>query len=285
MTSRDEVTGIETVRRVPGPAEVDPRRHAFRRRLVSIVLAWGTPVLLFVLWEVAARSNWIDTRFFPAPSTIWHSGVASIRDGVMVDAMVDTVRKLVIGYVAGVVAGIALGLLLGMSWVARAALENTLVALYTLPKLALFPLFLLVFGLGGTPQIVLVAVTVFFIVVLATTTAVTSVEQGYRDAAAVLGANRFKLLRHVIIPAAMPAIATAARLTAGIAILVIVGIEMISGSSGLGYLIFQRSQVFDPGTMYAGVILAGVIGVIFTGAVSVGIKFFIPQQRPQLRRR
>jgi ABC-type nitrate/sulfonate/bicarbonate transport system permease component len=113
---------------------------------------------------------------------------------------------------------------------------------------------------------------------------VISVEQGYRDAAAVFGAKRTQLLRHVIVPAALPAVATSIRLTAGIAILVIVGIEMISGDSGLGYLIFQRSQVFDPATMYAGVIIAGIIGVAFTGLVSVALKFTIPQQRPRLRR-
>lgn len=284
MTSPSQGRKRETIRRAPGAEELDPRRHARRRRAITLVLAWGTPVVLFVLWQISARAQWIDVRFFPAPSTIWHAGVQSIRDGVMTDAVVATVKKLVIGYVLGVVAGVLLGLLLGMSWIARAALENTLIGLYTLPKLALFPLFLLIFGLGSLPQIVLVAVTVFFIVVLASTTAVISVEQGYKDAAAVLGAGHVQLLRHVIVPAALPAIATAIRLTAGIAILVIVGIEMVSGDSGLGYLIFQRSQVFDPATMYAGVIIAGLIGVVFTGLVSFLLKLLIPQQRPRFRR-
>ncbi len=284
MTSHDQLDRRDLVRRVPGPAERAPQRYARRRRAVTVTLAWATPVLLIVVWELAARFGTLDTRFFPAPSVIWQAGVQSIQDGAMTGAVVDTVRKLLIGYGIGAVAGVALGVLLGLSWIARAALEHTLVALYTLPKLALFPVFLLIFGLGSMPQIVLVAVSVFFIVVLASTTAVISVEQGYRDAAAVLGAKRTQLLRHVIIPAALPAIATAIRLTAGIAILVIVGIEMVSGDSGLGYLIFQRSQVFDPGTMYAGVIIAGLIGVAFTGLVSFAMKFAIPQQRPRLRR-
>lgn len=284
MTSHDQLGGRRIVRRIPGSAELTPGRHARRRRAVTLTLAWATPVLIVVVWELAARFGTLDTRFFPAPSTIWQAGVQSIEDGPMADAMVDTVRKLLIGYGTGVVAGVALGVLLGLSWIARAALEHTLVALYTLPKLALFPVFLLVFGLGSLPQIVLVAVSVFFIVVLASTTAVVSVEQGYRDAAAVLGAKRTQLLRHVILPAALPAIATSIRLTAGIAILVIVGIEMVSGDSGLGYLIFQRSQVFDPATMYAGVIIAGVIGVAFTGLVTLALKFAVPQQRPRLRR-
>jgi sulfonate transport system permease protein len=235
-------------------------------------------------WVAASSCGGLPARPNSRRSATWRAGVQSFEDGAMTDAMLDTVRKLLIGYGIGVVTGVALGVLLGLSWIARAALEHTLVALYTLPKLALFPVFLLVFGLGGLPQIVLVAVSVFFIVVLASTTAVISVEQGYRDAAEVLGAKRTQLLRHVILPAALPAIATSIRLTAGIAILVIVGIEMVSGSSGLGYLIFQRSQVFDPGTMYAGVIVAGVIGVAFTGLVTLALKFVVPQQRPRLRR-
>lgn len=266
----------DTLRRTPGSAELHPRRSARRRRVATLVLAWGTPLLLVVLWEVSARSGRLDTRFFPAPDTIWRAGVASFRTGVMPAALGDTISKLLIGYGGGVAAGVALGLLLGMSWVARAALEHTLVAFYTLPKLALFPVFLLVFGLGGLPQIMLVAVTVFFIVVLATTSAVISVEQGYRDAATVFGANRRQLLRHVVVPAALPAVATSIRLTAGIAILVCVGIEMVSGSSGLGYLIFQRSQVFDPATMYAGVIVAGLLGVGFTGVVGLLLRVIVP---------
>jgi sulfonate transport system permease protein len=284
LTSPRDRTAGAPVRRVPGAAELNPKRHARNRRATTLTLAWGTPVLLIVAWQLAAGSGVMDTRFFPAPSTIWQAGVRSLQSGVLTGAMLDTVRKLLIGYGIGVVAGVALGVLLGLSWVARSALEHTLVALYTLPKLALFPVFLLLFGLGSMPQIVLVAVTVFFIVVLASTTAVISVEQGYRDAAAVFGARRAQLLRHVIVPAALPAIATAVRLTAGIAILVIVGIEMVSGDSGLGYLIFQRSQVFDPATMYAGVIVAGLIGVAFTGLVTLALRFAIPDQRPRLRR-
>ncbi|MFD2420803.1 ABC transporter permease [Amycolatopsis pigmentata] len=284
MTSREQLGGGHLVRRRPGAAERAPKQHARRRRAVTLALAWATPVLLVAAWELSARAGTLDTRFFPAPSTIWQAGVLSVGDGTLTGAVGDTVRKLLIGYGIGVVSGVALGLLLGLSWLARAALEHTLVALYTLPKLALFPVFLLIFGLGSLPQIVLVAVTVFFVVVLASTTAVISVEQGYRDAAAVFGANRAQLLRHVILPAAMPAIATSVRLTAGIAILVIVGIEMVSGDSGLGYLIFQRSQVFDPATMYAAVVVAGLIGVAFTGLVTGAMKFAIPQQRPRLHR-
>ncbi|MEV6349198.1 ABC transporter permease [Actinoplanes sp. NPDC051851] len=265
----------ETVRRAPGLAELHPGRFARRRRIATFALAWGTPVLLIALWESSARVGRLDTRFFPAPDTILHAGIDAFRTGVMTTAITDTLHKLLLGYAGGVLAGITIGLLLGMSWMARAALEHTLVALYTLPKLALFPVFLLIFGLGGLPQIMLVGVTVFFIVVLAATTAVLSVEQGYRDAAAVFGARRGQMLRHVIIPAAMPAVATAIRLTAGIAILVIVGIEMVSGDTGLGYLIFQRSQVFDPATMYAGVIVAGLLGVSFTGLVSLSLRFVV----------
>ena len=282
--TKEGLAGALTIVREPGPQELNPERFVRRRRAITQALAWGMPVLLIDLWQIAATTRWIDTRFFPAPSTVWNAGQRAFRNGVMTQAAIATIEKLLIGYGLGALAGVALGLLLGISWILRASLEHTLVALYTLPKLALFPAFLLIFGIGWTPQIVLVAVTVFFVVVLATTTAVISVEEGYRDAATAFGANRRQLLRHVIIPAAMPAIATAIRLTAGIAILVIVGIEMVSGNSGLGYLIYQRSQVFDPATMYAGVIVAGVIGVAFTGIVTALMRFAIPQQRPKCRR-
>ncbi|WP_305093272.1 ABC transporter permease [Prescottella sp. R16] len=281
--TRPSPNPVHVVQRVPGRSEKDPVGHARRRRILQLTLAVGTPVLIFTVWEVFARTGLLDTRFFPAPSTIWSAGVESLRDGVMVQAVIDTTEKMVLGYVIGVIGGVLVGLLLGMSWIARSALDTTMVALYTLPKLALYPVFLLIFGLGSLPQIVLVAVSVFFIVAMSTTAAVVGIEQGYLDAADVFGASRLQRTRHVVIPGSMPAIGTALRLCAGIAILVVVGIEMIGGGTGLGYLIFQRSQVFDPATMYAGVIIAGLLGVLFTTIVTGLTRLALPHLRARRR--
>lgn len=252
-----------TVRR-PGRAEVDPRRHQRRRRLTDQALSWGTPLALCLLWQLAATRAWIDVRYFPAPSTIWHAQVDSFDDGSMLDALGVTTRKLVIGFLAGTVAGWLVGALIGSVRVARAALEPLLIALYTIPKLAIFPIFLLVFGLGETPHIVMVAVSVFFVVVIGVSGAIRSIDQGYIDAARAFDATAWQRLRHVIVPAALPAVASSLRVAAGTAVLVVVGLELVTGGKGLGFLIWNSWNLFLPARMYAGAIVASLLGLAFT---------------------
>lgn len=271
-----EVRASRTITRRPGRAETDPVGHARRRNLLRLGLAWGTPVALLLAWQVAADTGALDTRFFPAPTAIWAAGVESASEGVLGAAVMATLVKVVIGFGVGVLGGLAVGVLLGTSWIARAALEPVMIGLYTVPKLALFPVLLLIFGLGDRPQVVLVAISVFFVMAISTTAAVRGVSAGHREAAQVCGVSRVQMLRHVLLPGAMPAISTALRLSAGIAVLVVVAVELVSAGTGLGSLIFTRWQIFDPETMYAGVVVAGALGVTFTGLVSAGARRLCP---------
>lgn len=187
-----------------------------------------------------------------------------------------TLRRVLAGYALGTVTGYLLGLLMGALRLVRAALEPLLDALYVVPKLALLPVFLNMFGLGEGPQIALVAATVFFFVWISTMAAVLAVPAGHRDAGRVFGASPWQMFRHVLLPASLPAVLVGARIAAGVAALVIVASEQIAAADGLGHLIFDSRTLFQNGAMFVGIVCVAVLGVLFSELVRLSGRFLTP---------
>ena len=255
-------TGTVVTRR-PGPAEADPVRFLKRRRRTDNLLRFGVPLLLLVLWQLFSMAEVLDRRFFPAPTEIARALVDAVKSGVLQDAVWVSVRRMLIGYVIGSAVGILAGFALGVVRPLRIAFEPVLSALYTVPKLAILPLLLLIFGLGDTPKILLIAMSVFFIVCISTTASVWGLSEAYREPARSFGAPPLKTFGHVLLPAVLPEIFVSLRIAAGTAVLVLIGIEFVQGGEGMGWLIWNSWQLFLADRMYVGIVTVAVIGVIF----------------------
>lgn len=264
MSRHDRPEPRLVVRRIPGRAERDPRRHSRRRRTLDLSLSFGVPISLVILWQVAATVELIDPTFYPAPSSILNAGVTAAQDGLLLDAISVSARKVVIGFLIGVICGLPTGFLLGISRIGRAAFEPLLLAFYVVPKLALFPILLLIFGINETPQILLIAISVFFIIDIPITAAAQETLKNYGDPARSFGASRWQMLWHVVVPGTMPSVIISVRLAAGMSVLVMVGAELLMGGAGLGYLIWNSWQLFLPARMYAAIVVVSVLGVLFT---------------------
>lgn len=268
----------------PTTAEIDPVRTARRRRRLERALAVLTPLVVLVGWEVAARTGAIPVRFFPAPTMILSTAGEMVRSGVLLEDLTATLRRVVIGFVAGSAAGAGAGLALGLSGLARAAFDPFLSALYTVPKLALLPLLLLIFGLGETPLVLLVALAVFFPTWITCMAGVTAIPEGYREAARAFGASRWDMFRHVLWPAFLPQLFVALRLSVGVAILVIVGAEFVQGSSGLGFRIWHSWSLFQARPMYVGICVIALLGLLCTTLVTALGRRLLPWAQPTTRR-
>ncbi|WP_399929334.1 ABC transporter permease [Streptomyces kanamyceticus] len=273
---RDERDEEGVLVRRPGPHELRPVRTHRRRRALELALAAGVPLALVLLWQLAAVSGWTDDRVYPAPQTIIEDGWRRAADGDLWPDVWATLKRVLAGYAVGTVAGYALGLLMGSLSLVRAALEPTLDALYVVPKLALLPVFLNMFGLGEGPQIALVAATVFFFVWISTMAAVLAVPSGHRDAGRVFGASPWQMFRHVLLPASLPAVLVGARIAAGVAVLVIVASEQIAAADGLGHLIFDSRALFQNDVMFVGIVCVAVLGVVFSELVRVVGRLLTP---------
>lgn len=266
----------DRVVREPGREELNPRRYRQRRKRIERSLAIAVPLVLIGIWQIASVRKSINPRYFPAPSTIWSSGVKLVRDGTLVDDMVVSFRRVLLGFLIGSIAGIACGILLGASRIARAALEPTIYALWTVPKLALLPLLLLIFGIGEAPIVVLIAINCFFLLLIPTVAAIASVAHPYREAASAFGANSVEELWHVLLPGAIPQIFVALRLAAGASILVLVGAEFVQGDDGLGHLIWHSWSLFMADRMYVGIVVVAVSGALFTMLIAAVGRWLTP---------
>ncbi|EPD94225.1 hypothetical protein HMPREF1486_02777 [Streptomyces sp. HPH0547] len=262
--------------RRPGPRESAPEAAHRRRRTLEVSLAVAVPLVLVLLWQLAASRQWIDERVYPAPSAIVADGWERAAEGELWPDVWATLRRVLAGYALGTASGYLLGLLMGALPLVRAALEPILDALYVVPKLALLPIFLNMFGLGEGPQVALVAATVFFFVWISTMAAVLAVPDGHRDAGRVFGANRRQMFRHVLLPASLPAVLVGARIAAGVAVLVIVASESIAASDGLGHLIFDSRALFQNDVMFVGIVCVAVLGVLFSELVRVAGRLLTP---------
>jgi sulfonate transport system permease protein len=260
--------------RRPGRAERDPAGHRRNRRILEMSLAIGVPLALLLLWQVASSQHWVNRTLYPAPSDVVRYSEKMFGDkpgGHMESDLWKSVQRILWGFFWGSLSGLVFGVVMGMSRTVRAALDPLLTALYTVPKLALIGIFLLALGFDERPVITVIALTVFFFVWIQSMSAVMTVAEGYREAALSFGANRWQLFRHVILPAALPQIFVGLRVAAGVTVLTMIGVEFVFApeSKGLGYRINNAKQIFDPRQMYLGVILAALLGVIFTWIVRI----------------
>lgn len=262
--------------RAAGKLETDPVGFARRRRIKDMVLRFATPVVFVAAWQYASSSGAIDRRFWPSPTEILSEARTLLADGTLQERTLQTVQTLLTGYGLGAIAGIVLGLVFATVRNIRVAFEPMLTALYAIPKLAVLPLLLLVFGINDKPKIILIALTVFFVTWITTMSAVMGVATTYREAARSLDANRRQTAFHVVLPAALPEIFVALRISASMATLSVVAIEMVHGEKGLGKLIWNSWQVFFTERMYVGIVTVALMGMVFQTLVKVAAKIVCP---------
>ncbi len=248
----------ERLERVTVSRPVAPsfRLFAVGEQLVSIV----SPLLLILLWEGLVRVRVLDWRFFPAPSAIMGAFAPMISSGELLLHVTASLKRVFLGFVLGATPGLALGLAMGLSRWVRAAVNPVIAATYPIPKSAIVPLVILIFGLGEVSKVVLVAIGVFYLVLINTMAGVMNIDRIYLDAARNFGANRLQLFRTVALPGALPLIFAGLRLGMGIGLILIVIAEMVGARNGIGYLIWQSWTIFAVERMYVGLAVIALLG-------------------------
>jgi NitT/TauT family transport system permease protein len=268
MTVSDTGVGVSALGTHPPGAsslhvtEAAGERAAATTRRIERVVALCSPFLFLIVWELASRAGVLDDRFFPAPSTIFQASWEHIRSGYLLDNVLISLRRVAIGFAVGAIPGLVLGLVLGFSRLGRAALLPLVQAIYPIPKSAVAPLLLLIFGFGEPSKWVLVALGVFFPVFFNTLAGVLNLEKIYTEVAQNFGANRYQFVRTVALPGAMPMIMTGLRLGVGMGLLLIAVAEIIGADSGLGYMIYNAWQLFQVETMYVGLMAIAILGLV-----------------------
>lgn len=265
---------------LPNPG-VDHIIRAKRQQLIQrVLLGIGFPFFLLAVWEICARVGFIDLRFFPPPSRIAAvaAQIASSPDeaNLVIHDVVATLWRVVGGYALGAVLGVIVGAVMGLYRPIRYALGPMIYATFPTPKLAIFPLLIVIFGLGDASKTALVALGVFFMACINTLSGVLYANPIYHDFA-----KAFRLPLHVqwfrvILPSAIPSIMTGLKLGIGQALILVVSSEFVSASDGIGYYIWNSWQILDISRMFVGLLIVSLLGgaaVILSNAVE---RYLIP---------
>lgn len=248
-----------------------------QRRTIEVVLTLSAPLLLLLIWEALSRSELINPIYWPAPTSLWDTFVELLtEDALLSDVWLSTVRILG-GFLLGAIPGVILGLAMGLFWPIRVFLMPLAAALYAIPKIAILPLVMIVFGIGETSKFVIVALSIFFLVVLNTMSGVLEIDRSFRDVARNLGASRLELFTTVALPGALPSIFTGLRLALGFALIVIVGTEFLTVSQGgIGAVIWQSWTILSVKKMMVGLIITGIMGWLLSLLINIGERLVMP---------
>ncbi|MBI1962947.1 MAG: ABC transporter permease [Candidatus Rokubacteria bacterium] len=243
-------------RAAPTPAAVRPRRRPSR----DFLLGAGTLVAFVLAWKLVHLSRLFPPWAFPAPEQVLGAFVKTLESGELLKNTWASVARQIVGVVLAALVGIPGGLLLGASRDARAALLPICRMVYPIPGIAWIPLAILWFGIGFKSTVFVIFFTGIWPILFNTMAGVTTLDGQYTDVARVYLAPRMFYVRKVLVPGSLPFIITGIRLTYGVGWRVIVGAEMISSITGLGFMIDDARWQLRPDVMVAGMITIAMIG-------------------------
>lgn len=222
------------------------------------VVVW---MVFVVAWEAAVRSGLYSGLFMPAPSSIAMSLGRMIGNGTLFGHLAATLSRIAAGLAIGGLAGVTLGLAMGTSTRLRHALDPLVAALHPIPRLAFFPLLIVVFGIGEYSKIAAVSMGAFFPLLLNTLSGVRGINPVHLDVARSCGASRWQMFTRILVPGSMPHILTGLRLSANVAFHATVGVEMIGARNGIGSMLWMSWQTFHINQLYALMIVIAAIGI------------------------
>ena len=220
-------------------------------------------------------------RFWLLPGKLKEGDWAGILQVMAEGHLWVTLYRIFAGFLLGAIPGIVLGVIMGMNRTIRVALDPVISAVYVLPKIAILPLVMLVFGIGETSKIMIVGISSFFLVLINTAAGVKDIEPIFFEAGRNYGANRRQMFFHVIIPGALPIIFAGLRLSLGTALIVIIAAEFVAAKYGLGYLIWYSWQTLLTENMFAGLVVIMILGALFTSGLQAIEKWLMPWERQE----
>ena len=236
--------------------EVKPRKRDWTWLTKSIL-----PILILIGWTALAKSSWVPSLTMPSPWGTVLELKSMFGNQNLASNIGVSLTRAVVGLLFGGAFGFVVGLFSGLTKIGEELFDATLQALRAIPFIALIPLFILWFGIGETPKILVVALASYFPMYINTAGGVRNVDRKVVEAAKTFGVERLALLRKVILPLALPQILTGLSLSMVISILALVAGETISSQNGIGYLLLN-SQAFQRNyEVFACVVLYAIMGL------------------------
>ncbi|MEW2530921.1 ABC transporter permease [Streptomyces sp. NPDC047071] len=220
------------------------------------------PVLLLALWQLLSATGTLSPDTLAPPGTIARVAGDLVEDGSLPSAMGVSLQRVAIGLLLGTVAGTGLALLSGLFRIGEDLVDASVQMLRTVPFVGLIPLFIIWFGIGETPKIAIITLGVSFPLYLNVYAGIRGVDAQLIEAGESLGLSRWGLVRHVILPGALPGAMTGLRYSLGIAWLALVFAEQINADAGIGFLMVQARDFLRTDVIVVCLIVYAFLGLL-----------------------
>jgi sulfonate transport system permease protein len=247
---------------------VDPAAAAVRKRRwlrfsgASALMRYLSPVLFIVLWQVACSTGLLSTRLMASPAQIIGEAWSLTLDGTLPVNLGVSLARAGAGLAIAVVVGAGLALIAGLSRLGEDIIDAPLQIMRTLPALALVPLFILWFGIGETPKIIMVALGSSFPIYLNLHKGIRSIDPKLLEMARTLGLSRAQTIRDVILPGALPDFLVGLRFAVGISWLMLVVAEQVNADSGIGHMMIDAEDFMRTDIILVGLLVYGLLGLV-----------------------
>lgn len=254
----------------PGRTAPDQRRAGRVREGRGRNRGWFrliSPVAFLALWQLVSMSGLISQQKLPPPVTVWDTAVSLITTsspayGTLQGPMLISVQRMAIGFVLGGAAGVLLAMVAGLSRLGENSVDPLMQMLRTLPLFGLIPVFIVWFGIGELPKVTLIALGAAIPLYLNTFAGIRSVDVKLAEVGQVLGLRRREMIRHIVLPGALPQALVGLRQSLGVAWLALVVAEQVNTNAGLGFIISQATQFLRNDMIFVALSVYCVLGLL-----------------------
>ncbi len=233
----------------------------WRALLGSIVARYGVVLGFLALWQLSSTFGWVNPAVFPTLDVILSALWGGLASGALLDDIAISLQRSGIAFAAAVVVGIPLGLFMGQVRLVEQALDPILQLFRQTSALALYPVFILLLGLGETSKVFVIFWATLFPILLSTIGGVKEVDKKLIEMARTYGAGPLTVFRRVVLPASVPAIFVGLRLSATTALLLLIAAEMIGANKGIGFQVMNAQYNFQIPLMFAAILLLALLGL------------------------
>ena len=222
------------------------------------------PIILIIIWYlICDLFQLVPNYMFPGPTDVVTSFVKLVVSGKLFKDVFDTLYKVLFGMLLASAVGITLGVLLGWSKRLESLCKLVISILRPIPPIAWIPFSIMWFGIGIGPAVFIIFMGCVFPILISTIDGVHRTDPVLIEAAQSFGASNSQMLTEVILPSSVPYIVSGLKVAIAIALMCTISGEMIGSSSGIGYMILTSTNLFDTGSTVVGMLVIGVIGIIF----------------------
>ncbi|MET0864201.1 MAG: ABC transporter permease subunit [Nakamurella sp.] len=221
-----------------------------------------SPIVLILAWYIASEAGWLSRHTLASPADVLSKAGELISSGELQEAILASASRVGLGLFFGLTAAVIAALISGLFRVGEDVIDAPIQMLRTVPVVGLIPLLIIWFGIGDQPKLILIALGVFFPLYLNLFAGIRGTDPALIEAGRTLGLHRFGLVRHVVLPAAVPNGLVGLRYSIGVSWLILVFAETINATTGIGYLINEAREFFQTDTIVLCLVLYAILGLI-----------------------